>query len=46
VVHEQPRLTDGSEQKSPTGERLGDQIAWYDRKSQTAQRRFKTLKIA
>ena len=34
------------EQKHPTQERLDDQIGWYDRKSQTAQRRYKTLKLA
>ncbi len=27
-------------------ERLEDQIGWYDRKSQTAQRRYKALKLA
>jgi len=27
-------------------ERLEDQICWYDRKSQTAQRRYKILKLA
>lgn len=31
---------------SPTLERLEDQIAWYARKSQTAHRYFKTLKLA
>ena len=34
------------EQKPPTEERLDDQVSWYDRKSQTAQRRYKTLKLA
>lgn len=32
--------------KHPTEDRLEDQIAWYDRKSQTAQRRYKVLKLA
>jgi hypothetical protein len=32
--------------KHPTEDRLDDQIAWYDRKSQTAQKRYKTLKLA
>ena len=30
----------------PTQERLQDQIGWYDRKSQTAQQRYKSLKLA
>jgi hypothetical protein len=34
------------EQKHATQQRLDDQIGWYDRKSQTAQRRYKTLKLA
>jgi hypothetical protein len=34
------------EQKHATQERLDDQIGWYDRKSQTVQRRYKTLKLA
>jgi hypothetical protein len=38
--------TVASEQKSPTIERVEDQIGWYDRKSQAAQRRYKTLKVA
>ena len=29
----------------PTLERLEDQIAWYDRKSRSAQRWFKSLKV-
>lgn len=33
------------EPKHPTEERLEDQIGWYDRKSQTAQRRYKVLKL-
>jgi hypothetical protein len=33
-------------QRSPTQERLEDQIGWYDRKSQTSQRRYKILKLA
>ena len=32
-------------QQSPTQERLEDQIGWYDRKSQAAQRRYKILKL-
>jgi hypothetical protein len=32
--------------KHPTDVRLDDQIAWYDRKSQIAQRRYKVLKLA
>lgn len=32
-------------QETHTLERLEDQIGWYDNKSQTAQRRFKTLKL-
>ena len=35
-----------TDQNSPTLERLEDQIGWYDKKSQTAQRHFKVLKIA
>lgn len=34
------------EPNHPTQERLEDQIGWYDRKSQTAQRRYKILKLA
>jgi hypothetical protein len=34
------------EPKPPNEVRLEDQIAWYDRKSQTAQRRYKALKLA
>ncbi|MCI0466518.1 MAG: DUF4231 domain-containing protein [Beijerinckiaceae bacterium] len=33
------------DQLSPTLVRLDDQIAWYDKKSQTAQRRYKELQI-
>lgn len=33
------------DQEPPTQERLEDQIGWYDRKSQTAQRRYKVLKL-
>lgn len=40
------RPTIASEQKHPTQARLDDQIGWYERKSQTAQRRYKTLKLA
>jgi hypothetical protein len=45
-VDDQVQPTVAIEQKHPTQERLHDQIAWYDRKSQTAQRRYKTLKLA
>jgi hypothetical protein len=34
------------ERKHPTEDRLDDQIAWYDRKSQMAQKRYKALKLA
>jgi hypothetical protein len=34
------------EPKHLTEERLEDQIGWYDRKSQTAQKRYKVLKLA
>jgi hypothetical protein len=34
------------ETKHPTQERLEDQIGWYGRRSQTAQRRYKILKLA
>jgi hypothetical protein len=34
-----------NQQSSPTIERLDDQIAWYDRKSRTAQRWYKSLKL-
>jgi len=37
--------TVSGDQDSPTQERLEDQIGWYDRKSQTAQRRYKILKL-
>ncbi len=33
------------QQGSPTLDRLEDQIAWYDRKSRTAERRYKLLKL-
>ena len=36
----------GNERQHPTQERLEDQIGWYDRRSQTAQRRYKALKLA
>jgi hypothetical protein len=39
-----PTVTNGPQH--PTQERLEDQICWYDRKSQTAQRRYKILKLA
>jgi hypothetical protein len=45
-VDDQVQPTVAIEQKHPTQERLDDQIGWYDRKSQTAQRRYKTLKLA
>jgi hypothetical protein len=34
------------EGKHPIQDRLEDQIGWYDRKSQNAQRRYKILKVA
>jgi hypothetical protein len=34
------------EAKHPIQDRLEDQIGWYDRKSQNAQRRYKILKLA
>jgi hypothetical protein len=34
------------EPKHPTEDRLENQIAWYDRKSRTAQLRYKALKLA
>jgi len=40
------RSTVAGEAKHPTMDRLEDQIGWYDRKSQTAQRRYKILKLA
>jgi len=40
------RPTVAGEAKHPTMDRLEDQIGWYDRKSQTAQRRYKILKLA
>jgi hypothetical protein len=45
MVSDQVRSTRGESQE-PTKERLEDQIDWYDRKSQRAQRRFKMLKLA
>jgi hypothetical protein len=45
-VDDQVQPTVAIEQKHPTQERLDDHIAWYDRKSQAAQRRYKTLKLA
>jgi hypothetical protein len=35
-----------NEPKHPIESRLEEQIGWYDRKSQTAQRRYKALKLA
>ena len=40
------RPTGLGEGKHPIQDRLEDQIGWYDRKSQTAQRCYKTLKLA
>jgi hypothetical protein len=40
------RPTVAGEATHPTLHRLEDQIGWYDRKSQTAQRRYKILKLA
>ena len=37
---------DDTEARGPTWERLEDQVAWYDRKSMSAQRAYKRLKIA
>ena len=45
-MDDQVQPTVAIEQKHPTQERLDDQIGWYDRKSQTAQRRYKVLKLA
>jgi hypothetical protein len=45
-VEHQAQLAVGNDQQSPTQERLEDQIGWYDRRSQTAQRRYKILKLA
>ena len=44
-MHDQGKPTITSKREHPTEERLADQIGWYDRKSQTAQRRYKTLKL-
>ena len=46
MVDADARSTAAAVQKPPTMERLEDQIGWYDRKSQTAQRRYKILKLA
>jgi uncharacterized protein DUF4231 len=35
---------DLEQNRSPTEERLDDQINWYDKRSQEAQRRFKVMK--
>jgi uncharacterized protein DUF4231 len=40
-----PMSTEAKTPGSPAWERLQDQIAWYDRKSQVNQSRFKLLKI-
>src|SRR5689334_9980297 len=42
----QARPAGPHEQKHPTLERLDEQIIWYDRRSQRAQRRYKLLKLA
>jgi hypothetical protein len=44
-VEHQAQPTVARDQEFPTQERLEDQIGWYDRKSQTAQRRYKILKL-
>lgn len=44
-LRDQVEATITSEREHPTLQRLEDQIAWYDRKSQTAQRRYKVLKL-
>jgi hypothetical protein len=44
-LEHQAQPTLARDQESPTQERLEDQIGWYDRKSQTAQRRYKILKL-
>ncbi len=36
---------DPASAENPTWARLEDQIAWYDRKSQDAQRRYKRVKV-
>ena len=46
VVEDQAQSTVARDQESPTQGRLEDQIGWYDRKSQIAQRRYKMLKLA
>ena len=46
IVEHEVRSADARDRQSPTLERLDDQIGWYDRKSQTAQRRYKILKLA
>src|ERR1044071_6274422 len=38
-------MEDGRHSVSPAWARLEDQIAWYDRKSNAAQRWFKRLKV-
>jgi hypothetical protein len=43
---DQVRLSSEGEPKCPTQERLEDQIGWYDRRSQTAQKRYKISKFA
>ena len=45
-MDDQVRSPAANERQHPTRERLEDQIGWYDEKSQTAQRRYKTLKLA
>jgi hypothetical protein len=46
MVDNEVKPTIASEPKHPTKDRLEDQIGWYDGKSQTAQRRYKILKLA
>ena len=46
VVNEQRQTTAAGERRHPTEDRLDEQIDWYDRRSQRAQRRYKTLKLA
>jgi hypothetical protein len=45
MVQHQTEPGAARDQESPTQGRLEDQIGWYDRKSQTAQRRYKILKL-
>ena len=45
-MDDQPKVAATVGQEFPTWERLEDQIAWYDQKSQASQRRYKRLKLA